>query len=203
VRLTSLPVLAARLSGRVIRRGPKIAKTDRPDRDRPRARPLTRARLRFWVRLTSGARLALLARLPLCDRGSILCGSGVPPLSPNPGGALRDRRRRAPLSLRGRKRHRSGAPSPARCLSASSRQGLSHPDLDTPRASEYLRASGKTRRWATPRRAPRLLEPRAVRSAGGGHRVCHSRRRDVPARVGPAAHARRCPRECALAGADP
>jgi hypothetical protein len=37
----------------------------------------------------------------------------------------------------------------------------------------------------TPRRAPRLLEPLAVRSAGGGQRVCHSSRRDVPARVGP------------------
>jgi len=86
------------------------------------------------------------------------------------------------LSLRGRKRHRSGAPSPARCLSASSRQGLSDRDLDTPRASEFDRQWGERRDVEVSDASPCLTatRPRAVDQRVGGRHVCRSSRRAVP-----------------------
>ena len=95
-----------------------------------------------------------------------------------------DRRRRAPLFNCGaRTRHRSGAPSPACCLSASSRQGLSQSDLDTPAPGRFDRhgerrdvevgevspgGCSKLERWIGRRRAARLrFTPEGCSGAGG------------------------------------
>jgi hypothetical protein len=64
--------------------------------------------------------------------------SGVP--HPNPGGALRETVDAGPhfFNCGAGTRHRSGAPSPARCLSASCRQGLSGATLAHPRPADLI-----------------------------------------------------------------